>query len=275
MRIFRQLQDKIRLLFKKDRESYLRFYRILGFCPRKIKYYQAALRHRSYCTRQGVTMNNERLEFLGDAVLDAVVGDLVFQHFADRKEGFLTNARSKIVQRETLNKLAVDIGLDKMVQYSYSIVTHKNNIYGNAFEALMGAIYLDQGYYRCKEFFEQRILKNYINLDQLAMKEINFKSHLMEWSQKRRVDIVFQLVNQDMEDAHNYTFESIVMLEGEVAGRGKGYSKKESHQVAARKALGKLRNDGEFTKRIIEKAKSRQQAAEEPKAENESAEADA
>ena len=117
--VLRNQIDKIRLLFRKDRESYFCFYRILGFFPRDIKVYQQALLHKSISMRseKGRPINNERLEFLGDAILDAIVGDIVYRHFEGRREGFLTNTRSKIVQRETLNKLAVEIGLDKLVTF--------------------------------------------------------------------------------------------------------------------------------------------------------------
>ena len=138
--------DKIRLLFHKDRESYFCFYKILGFFPRNIRFYEQALLHKSTSIRseKGRPLNNERLEFLGDAILDAIVGDIVYKHFEGRREGFLTNTRSKIVQRETLNKLAVEIGLDKLVKYSTRSSSHNSYMYGNAFEAFIGAIYLDQ-----------------------------------------------------------------------------------------------------------------------------------
>ena len=125
--------DKIRLLFRKDKESYFCFYKILGFYPRNIQLYQQALLHKSTSIRseKGRPLNNERLEFLGDAILDAIVGDIVYKHFEGRREGFLTNTRSKIVQRETLNKLAVEIGLDKLVKYSTRSSSHNSYMYGN------------------------------------------------------------------------------------------------------------------------------------------------
>ena len=131
--------DKIRLLFRKDRESYSCFYRILGFYPRNIRLYEQALLHKSTAVRseKGRPLNNERLEFLGDAILDAIVGDIVYQHFEGKREGFLTNTRSKIVQRETLNKLAVEIGLDKLIKYSTRSSSHNSYMYGNAFEAFI------------------------------------------------------------------------------------------------------------------------------------------
>ena len=178
--VLRNQIDKIRLLFRKDRESYFCFYRILGFFPRDIKVYQQALLHKSISMRseKGRPINNERLEFLGDAILDAIVGDIVYRHFEGRREGFLTNTRSKIVQRETLNKLAVEIGLDKLVKYSTRSSSHNSYMYGNAFEAFIGAIYLDQGYDRCKQFMEEKIFKNYIDLDKMSRKEV--KTHRME-----------------------------------------------------------------------------------------------
>ena len=188
--------DKIRLLFHKDRESYLCFYRILGFYPHNIHLYHQALLHKSTSLRseKGRPINNERLEFLGDAILDAIVGDIVYKHFEGKKEGFLTNTRSKIVQRETLNKLAVEIGLDKLIKYSARSSSHNSYMYGNAFEAFIGAIYLDQGYERCKRFLEERIIHPYIDLDKLSRKEVNFKSKLIEWSQKNKIEVSFELI---------------------------------------------------------------------------------
>ena len=168
--MIRQLIDKIRLLFRKDKESYLCFYRITGFMPRNISIYQQALLHKSTLLKsdKGRPLNNERLEFLGDAILDAVVADVLYRHFQGRREGFLTNTRAKIVQRETLNKLAVEIGLDKLVKYTVRSSSHNSYMYGNAFEAFIGAIYMDQGYERCKTFIEKKILKEYIDLDKMS-----------------------------------------------------------------------------------------------------------
>ena len=235
--------DKIRLLFRKDRESYFCFYRILGFFPRDIKVYQQALLHKSISMRseKGRPINNERLEFLGDAILDAIVGDIVYRHFEGRREGFLTNTRSKIVQRETLNKLAVEIGLDKLVKYSTRSSSHNSYMYGNAFEAFIGAIYLDQGYDRCKQFMEEKIFKNYIDLDKMSRKEVNFKSKLIEWSQKNKMEVSFELIEQSLDKENNPVFQTEVRIEGIPAGTGTGYSKKESQQNAAQMALKKIK----------------------------------
>ena len=244
--------DKIRLLFRKDKESYFCFYKILGFYPRNIQLYQQALLHKSTSIRseKGRPLNNERLEFLGDAILDAIVGDIVYKHFEGRREGFLTNTRSKIVQRETLNKLAVEIGLDKLVKYSTRSSSHNSYMYGNAFEAFIGAIYLDQGYERCKRFMEEKIFKNYIDLDKMSRKEVNFKSKLIEWSHKSKVEVSFELIEQFLDEDYNPMFHTEIRIEGISAGKGTGYSKKESQQNAAQAALKKIKNDASFKEQI-------------------------
>lgn len=256
--------DKIRLLFHKDRESYFCFYKILGFFPRNIRFYEQALLHKSTSIRseKGRPLNNERLEFLGDAILDAIVGDIVYKHFEGRREGFLTNTRSKIVQRETLNKLAVEIGLDKLVKYSTRSSSHNSYMYGNAFEAFIGAIYLDQGYERCKQFMEKKILKNYIDLDKMSRKEVNFKSKLIEWSQKTKMEVSFELIEQFLDQDYNPMFHTEVRIESLSAGTGTGYSKKESQQNAAQMALKKIKSDEAF-KEAIETAKIQNYAAKE------------
>ena len=256
--------DKIRLLFHKDRESYFCFYKILGFFPRNIRFYEQALLHKSTSIRseKGRPLNNERLEFLGDAILDAIVGDIVYKHFEGRREGFLTNTRSKIVQRETLNKLAVEIGLDKLVKYSTRSSSHNSYMYGNAFEAFIGAIYLDQGYERCKQFMEKKILKNYIDLDKMSRKEVNFKSKLIEWSQKTKMEVSFELIEQFLDQDYNPMFHTEVRIESLSAGTGTGYSKKESQQNAAQMALKRIKSDEAF-KEAIETAKIQNHAAKE------------
>ncbi|MCI5662700.1 MAG: ribonuclease III [Mediterranea sp.] len=246
--------DKIRLLFRKDKESYFRIYQILGFFPHDIRFYQEALLHKSSTMRseKGRPINNERLEFLGDAILDAIVGDIVYRHFEGRREGFLTNTRSKIVQRETLNKLAVEIGLDKLVKYTSRSSSHNSYMYGNAFEAFIGAIYLDQGYERCKQFMEQKILKQYIDLDKMSRKEMNFKSKLIEWSQKNKMEVSFELIEQMLDRDNNPIFRTEVRIEGLPAGSGTGYSKKESQQNASRIALKKIKNGEAFLLEILQ-----------------------
>ncbi len=251
--MFSNITDKIRLLFRKDKEPYLCFYKMLGFYPRNIEIYQQALLHKSSSIKsdKGRLLNNERLEFLGDAILDAVVADIVYKKFEGRREGFLTNTRSKIVQRETLNRVAVEIGLDKLIKYTTRQSSHNSYMCGNAFEALVGAIYLDKGYETCKKFMEERIINRYLNLEKISRKEVNFKSKLIEWSQKNKFEIIFNLLDQSFDDQQNPTFETQVMVENIPAGAGKGYSKKESQQEAAHETLTKIKNDPQFIDAIF------------------------
>ena len=261
--MFCNITDRIRLLFRKDKESYFRFYKMLGFYPRNISIYEQALLHKSSSIKseQGRLLNNERLEFLGDAILDAVVADIVYKKFEGKREGFLTNTRSKIVQRETLNRLAIEIGLDKLIKYSARQSSHNSYMCGNAFEALVGAIYLDRGYRACKHFMEHRIIGPYINLEKISRKEVNFKSKLIEWSQKNRVELTFELITQSHDQCFSPTFESEVLIEGIPAGRGIGYSKKESQQRAAHEAMGKIK-DSVFMESVLA-AKSVREAPQE------------
>lgn len=244
--------DKIRLLFKKNKESYFSFYKILGFYPKNIEIYEQAVLHKSSSVKsqQGRLLNNERLEFLGDAILDAVVADIIYTKFEKKKEGFLTNTRSKIVQRDTLNKLAIEIGLDKLIKSSTRSSSHNSYMCGNAFEALIGAVYLDKGYDTCKKFMEEKIIGKYLDLDKIARKEVNFKSKLIEWSQKNKITISFELIEQFLDHESNPVFQTEILIEGLSGGTGIGYSKKESQQNAAQMALKKIKNEQEFLDQI-------------------------
>ena len=250
---FSNLIDRIRLLFRKDKESYLCFYRMLGFYPRNIRIYEQALLHKSSSVKsdKGRLLNNERLEFLGDAILDAVVGDIVYQKFEGKREGFLTNTRSKIVSRESLNHVAEQIGLVKLIKFNTRQSAHNSYMGGNAFEALVGAIYLDRGYDYCKNFMEHRIIGQYLNLEKLSRKEVNFKSKLIEWTQKNKVVIAFELVSQTLDEFNSPVFETEILIEGIPACKGKGYSKKESQQIAAHETLNKIKKDSAFLERIL------------------------
>lgn len=241
-------------------------YDILGFYPRNIEYYKMALMHKSIARRnaKGKPVNNERLEFLGDAVLDAVVGDIVYRHFEGKREGFLTNTRSKLVQRETLGKLAHEMGLDKLILSSGHSSSHNSYMGGNAFEALVGAIYLDRGYGACMRFMKKRILSQLINIDKVAYKEVNFKSKLIEWGQKNKVNIEFKLLSQTKEEGGSPVFEYQAVVEGIDCGIGKGYSKKESQQLASKETLQRLRREPQFVEAVFDAKASRTKMEEEP-----------
>lgn len=255
----REIIERIRLSFRKDKELYSSFYGILGFYPRNINLYKQALLHKSSSVKgeKGRWMNNERLEFLGDAVLDSIVGDIVYRHFEGKREGFLTNTRSKIVQRESLNRIAVEIGLDKLIKSSARSSAHNSYMCGNAFEALVGAVYLDRGYDYCMRFMSRRILQSLINIDKVAYKEVNFKSKLIEWGQKNRVDIEFRLLEQTMEGNGTPVFNTEVVIEGVGCGTGKGYSKKESQQLAAKKTLTLLKKKSDLQASVFARKEER------------------
>ena len=222
--------------------------------------------HKSIAHRneKGRPVNNERLEFLGDAILDAVVGDIVFRHFEGKREGFLTNTRSKLVQRETLNRLAKEMGIDHLLLSSGQSSSHNSYVGGNAFEALVGAIYLDRGYDVCMKFMQKRILNHLINIDKVAYKEVNFKSKLIEWSQKNKVKLEFQLIKEDKEQGGSPVFVYKAMIEGLKGGEGKGYSKKESQQLAAKQTLQKLRKEPQYIDAIFTAKGNRTKMEEEP-----------
>lgn len=268
--MFSNITDKIRLLFRKDKEPYLCFYKMLGFYPRNIEIYQQALLHKSSSIKagKGRLLNNERLEFLGDAILDAIVADIVYKKFEGKREGFLTNTRSKIVQRETLNRVAVEIGLDKLIKYTTRQSSHNSYMCGNAFEALIGAIYLDRGYRACKKFMEERIINQYLNLEKISRKEVNFKSKLIEWSQKNKFCVEFNLIEQSLDSDQNPIFETQITVENIPAGTGKGYSKKESQQEAAHATLTKIKGDPQFIDAIFVAKAEREKAAETAESEN-------
>lgn len=258
--------DRIKLSFRKDKELYFSLYQILGFYPHNISYYKMALMHKSIMHRnsKGKPVNNERLEFLGDAVLDAVVGDIVYQHFPGKREGFLTNTRSKLVQRDTLNKLAQEMGVNQLVLSNGHSSSHNSYMGGNAFEALVGAIYLDRGYDACMKFMKQRILAKMINIDKVAYKEVNFKSKLIEWSQKNRVQLEYVLIEQQKDDNGSPVFTYQVEIEGVKGGIGKGYSKKESQQLASKETLDNLRKKPQYIDEVFAAKANRTKMEEEP-----------
>lgn len=238
---------RIKLPFLKDRELYRSLQQILGFYPHNIRPYKVALLHRSASKKvqlEGKRINNERLEFLGDAILGAVVGHIVYRHFPKKPEGFLTNTRSNIVKRQSLNKLAKDMGLDRLIISDFKQQSHNSYVNGNAFEALVGAIYLDRGYGHCVSFVKKKIMDQLVNIEKAAS-EVNYKSKLIEWGQRNRVNIEF-LSEESKDDNSSPVFNTRIMINNTLCGTGRGYSKKESQQQAAKEASERLRTDREF-----------------------------
>ena len=258
--------DRIKLPFRKEKELYVALYNIIGFYPRDISLYKLALMHKSMYKRnaKGKPVNNERLEFLGDAVLDAAVGDIVYRHFPGKREGFLTNTRSKLVQRETLGRLAQEMGITQLILSSGRSMSHNSYMGGNAFEALVGALYLDRGYDACMRFLQKRILNQMINIDKVAYKEVNFKSKLIEWAQKNRVRLDFRLVEQHKDNNGSPVFTYMVEMEGVDGCDATGYSKKESQQMASKRTLEKLRKQPQYLDSVFAAKTNRTKMEEEP-----------
>lgn len=260
--------NRIKLPFRKEKELYSSLHAIIGFYPHNIKYYKMALTHKSSGKKneKGRPLNNERLEFLGDALLDAVVGHIVYAHFEGKREGFLTNTRSKLVSRETLGKLAQEMGLTELIQSSGTQRSHNSYMAGNAFEALVGAIYLDQGYEAVMKFMKQRILSQMVNIDKVAYKEVNFKSKLLEWTQKNRVRMDYKMQKESQDENGSPVFGFTVMIEGVEGGKGQGFSKKEAQQNASKETLQRLRREPQFIDAIFQAKSERTKMEEEPTA---------
>lgn len=244
----------------------------MGFYPRKVEIYREALMHRSlnHYRPQEQKKDNERLEYLGDAVIETIVSDILYHHFPKKKEGFLTSMRSKIVQRSSLNRLAKETGLVELVQSTHINRTHNSFISGNAFEAFVGAIYLDRGFDHCYRFFEERLMGKHINLAKVAQEDDNHKSKLIEWSQKTQYKVVFELVDEKTVGTNSPTFRSRVRVEGIEFGTGFGYSKKESQQLAAKEALRHIRKKSELYKSAVAQYEARMAEAASAAAEDDS-----
>lgn len=286
------LLDSIRLLFRREKKPFLQLKEILGFYPHNINIYKLALMHKSiaYQERKNIKaqggevqndgktngkskgnnhdkaflLNNERLEFLGDAVLGAIVADILYRHYGNRQEGFLTTLRSRIVRRSSLNKLAVQIGLDKLILHAGAVTSaHNSYMNGNAFEAFFGAIYIDRGYHYCYKFLEERIFKTYINIDAVSAEDENHKSALIEWCQKYQFEFAFS--NREHREGSVPKFHSEVRIEGVSIGAGEGYSKKEADQCAAQKALRRIYREHTLKRKLKDLKTERKLKDAEPK----------
>jgi len=250
--VIKQILHRIRLISNAKKEPYLLFRDILGFFPDNIEYYQLAIRHKSVPmkTKNGKMLSNERLEFLGDAILNSVITDILYKRFQNANEGFLTATRAKIVSRESLNQISKNIGLAKIVVASRYVNQNANaNIYGNALEALFGAIYLDFGYRKCKTFVEKRIFRDVLDWNEIIESEINFKSKLLEWCQKHQLKMEFVLLD-DVVVKNRHTFRTCLKIQDQKICEAKGSSKKESQQKAAKIALSRIKNERNFLRKF-------------------------
>ena len=235
------LKSLFKLLFSSDQQEkdLIRSLRnLLGFYPGNISVYQLAFSHRSISreTDNGVPLSNERLEYLGDAVLGAVVADMLFKKFPYRDEGFLTEMRSRIVSRENLKNLAVKIGIDELLQKEAAIGTYRS-MYGDAFEALIGAIYLDKGYAKTQKFILDRIIRIHVDLHEIEQTEKNFKSLILNWGQREKHSIVFETVEEEQKDR---LIKVRLLVDDKEVAVGVDFVKKKAEQIAAQAACTAL-----------------------------------
>ncbi len=236
----------------KDNEAFYSFFRkVLGFTPRNTKVYQTAFIHRSKSveTAQGRRINNERLEYLGDAVLSAIVAEFLYRKYPTQGEGFLTELRSKIVSRSNLNQLAQKIGLSQLIQYNKESQGIFKSIDGDTFEALVGAIYIEKGYRFTRRVIINRILHIYIDVDELSHKDWNFKSKLIDWGQKKKHKVSFEVVRviyQGKNDSNRKKYEIRALINGEPYESAIEYSIKAAEQLAAEKTYKKLISSGKI-----------------------------
>ena len=233
----------IRVYFSPDKKLHESLRNVLGFYPTNISLYKLAFRHSSAAQliKKGVRDSNERLEFLGDSVIGTVVADYLFKKFPFKDEGFLTKMRSKMVSRQQHNQLAIKLGLNNFLEVNND--RHGNNksssINGDAYEALIGAIYLDKGYKFAQEFILTRIVNVHIDMDEVETKEVDFKSKLIEWAQKEKKEFRFEtVIDGATSDDKLYSIQ--IVVDNEAIGKAQHFSKKRAEQLVSELACGIL-----------------------------------
>ncbi|WP_232058368.1 ribonuclease III [Nibribacter ruber] len=232
--------------FYKDKAFVNAITQITGMAPDNLHLYQLAFTHTSFVrlNLKGNQETNERLEFLGDAILGAVVAEYLFKKYPYKDEGFLTEIRSRMVNRESLNGLAMKVGLSTLIKVDTSSGMSRHKfINGNALEALVGAVYLDKGYKQTKTFILDKLVKPHFDLHQLTTTTSNFKSKLIEWAQGQNRSIRFEIIGQK-QSGSNTEFTAAVIVDDEAIGTGSGLSKKKAEQAAAEKSMEALRATG-------------------------------
>lgn len=230
--------DFLKTWFGSDKELYRALYNILGFYPSNIRIYKLAFSHRSALqpNSNATQMSNERLEYLGDAVLGAIIAEMLFRRFPYKDEGFLTEMRSRIVSRENLKKLAMKIGIDKYVVNNSGPGMHRS-MFGDAFEALVGAVFIDKGFGHAKRFVLERIVNVHLDLEAIEKADHNFKSRIINWAQREKRKVVFEMVN---DGTQGKLIKVHLMLDDEMLTVGEDFSRKKAEQIAAGRALEKL-----------------------------------
>lgn len=231
----------IRTLFGKKTASFSfekQVENVLGIKPGNVSLYTTALSHRSI--KEGADENNERLEYLGDAILSAIVADYLFKKYPYKGEGFLTEMRSKMVNRQQLNDLAIKIGLKKITLYNkYDGSLKTSQIFGNTLEALVGAVYLDKGYRKTQRWVQKHMIIPHLYVDDLENIDINLKNKLIGWASKNGKNLSFETLEEKLENSRRI-FTIAAVLDGEQLSLGKGFNKKDASQVAAQLAVEKL-----------------------------------
>jgi ribonuclease-3 len=218
--------------------------KILGFRPGDLRLYEIAFIHRSasYTLPDGKKVNNERLEYLGDAILNAILSDFLFEKFPDANEGFMTKIRARIVNREVLNQLAVSMGINKIVVSNINSNHNTKNLYGNAFEALLGAVFLDKGFRKTKKLFIKNVLNKYLDLNQIVNTDTDYKSLVFEWVQKNKANLIFTYNEEYDFDMKKSVFTTTLFINKEEFAKGQGTSKKEAEQEASSLAWRRIKD---------------------------------
>jgi ribonuclease III len=227
------------------REFISRLKKILGFKPGNAKLYEIAFIHRSasFTMPDGKKINNERLEYLGDAVLDAILSDYLFEKFPDASEGFMTKIRSRIVNREILNQLAISMGIHDILISNISSVQPTKNLYGDALEALIGSVFLDKGFKKTKKLFIRNVLNKYLDLEVIINTDTDYKSLVFEWVQKHKSNLIFTYNEEYDFNLKKSVFSTTLIIDKKELGEGHGSSKKEAEQEAASQAWKRLKDN--------------------------------
>lgn len=206
--------------------------------PGRISLYTSAFSHRS--VKEKTTDNNERLEYLGDAILGGIIADYLFRKYPYKGEGFLTEMRSKMVNRQTLNEIAIKMGLKKITSYNKSDNSLKSSqIFGNALEALVGAVYIDKGYPKTKDWVLKKMIVPHLFAEDLEQLDINQKNKLYSWANKSGKNLEFETIDEKMENGRRL-FTVGAVVDGQVIAEGKAFNKKDASQIAAQTAVEKL-----------------------------------
>ncbi|MGD0342290.1 MAG: ribonuclease III [Bacteroidales bacterium] len=239
------LQKKINGTYILDRRVFsARLKKIFGFSPGNLRLYEIAFIHRSasFTLPNGRKVNNERLEYLGDAVLDAILSDFLFEKFPEANEGFMTKIRSRIVNRDVLNQLAVSMGINKILISNINSSNPTKNLYGDALEALIGSLFLDKGFRKTKKLFIKRVLNRYLDIDKIIATDSDYKSLVFEWVQKNRANLIFDYNEEYDFNSKKSIFTTTLSINREVYGTGQGDSKKEAEQEASGQAWKRIKD---------------------------------